>query len=53
MSDLKKIHVNDGRAPLQKGYTPKKVQGGYVPTSATTTGGKPPSGGSGAKAPKM
>ena len=52
MNDPKKIHFKDGWAPLEKGYTPKKVQGGYVPTTATTTAANPPTGGSGAKPPK-
>jgi hypothetical protein len=51
MNDPKKIHVKDGWVPLKKGYTPKKVQGGYVPTTATTAD-EPPRGGSGARPPK-
>jgi hypothetical protein len=43
--------MKDGYVPLHKGHTPKKVQGGYVPTTSSTSA-KPPSGGSGAKPPK-
>ena len=43
--------LTEGHVPMKKGYTPKKVQGGYVPTSSSISA-KPPSGGSGVKPAK-
>ncbi|HEX2764051.1 MAG TPA: hypothetical protein VHM92_09475 [Allosphingosinicella sp.] len=42
--------LNEGYVPVKKGYEPKKVQGGYVP-SASATPFTPPKGGSGATPP--
>jgi hypothetical protein len=43
--------LNDGYGPMKKGYTPTKVQGGYVPTGSSISA-KPPTGGSGVKPAK-
>lgn len=54
MSDAdtrKPRQLNDGLVPMKKGHTPRKVQGGYVPTSSSIST-KPPSGGSGVKPAK-
>jgi hypothetical protein len=41
----------EGYVSSKKGYEPRKVQGGYVP-SASASPIKPPKGGSAAKPPK-
>ncbi|MBV9931520.1 MAG: hypothetical protein JO013_11320 [Alphaproteobacteria bacterium] len=50
MNDPKKIRINEGWTPMEKGHLPKKVQGGYVPT-ASRGAVNPPSGGSAVKPP--
>lgn len=52
MSDQKTGYVlaKDDYTLMQKGHTPRKVQGGFVP--GASSGATPPKGGSGARPPK-
>jgi hypothetical protein len=45
--DKPRQQFKDGHVPIKKGYEPRKVQGGYVPTSSSAVSG-PPKGGSAA-----
>lgn len=45
--DNPKHQSKDVRVPIKRGYEPKKVQGGYLPSSSSAPSG-PPKGGSAA-----